>query len=140
ALVPVASPQSIDVLLHDSAQRLERVGAPAIDIAVAPDLPAVLVDPVQLDQVVTNLVDNAARHGRGAPVHIAARRQGDAIEITFADDGPGCSDEARRHAFEPFRSTDGSTGIGLSVCKAIVEAHHGTITVVDPVAGGGAPA
>ena len=51
--------------------------------------------------------------------------------IIVADRGPGFSPQARRDAFQPFRSADGSSGIGLAVCKAVVEAHGGTIALID---------
>ena len=131
ALLPMTTPQPLGALLHTSAQRLERVGAPPIAIELEPGLPDVPVDEIQLDQVITNLVDNATRHAGGAPITISARRSPGGVTITVRDRGPGFSAEARRHAFEPFRSTDGSSGIGLSVCRAIVEGHHGTIELID---------
>jgi len=89
----------------------------------------VFVDPVQLDQALANLVENALR---AAPpdttVVISGRRIGDEqIEVHVEDDGPGFTGDELDHVFEPFWSGNSSTGLGLTVCKSIIEAHGGTI-------------
>ena len=113
-------------------QRLERVVASPILVDVDPGLPEVCVDGVQLDQVIANLVENAARHAPpDEPIRITARRGRGGVAVTVSDRGAGFSPQARRDAFQPFRSADGSSGIGLAVCKAVVEAHGGTIELLD---------
>jgi two-component system sensor histidine kinase KdpD len=112
-----------------------------IQIEVPDDLPLVNADYVLLDQVVTNLLENAARHsGADARVTVSARQVGGAVELVVTDDGPGLPDEVRSSIFEPFRSGGraGSTGVGLAICKAVVDAHAGTIRVGDGPGGGAA--
>jgi two-component system sensor kinase FixL len=124
------------------ALALARVGAPAFaaELALAPDLPAAAIDPVQLQLVVLHLVRNAQEAMAGAPrgaLTIGARRAGNAIEIAVADSGPGVAPEAAATLFQPFKSTKGGLGIGLAICKAIVEAHDGRLWY-EPGASGGA--
>jgi signal transduction histidine kinase len=111
----------------------------AIQIDVAGDL-RVPIDPLRARQALGNLVDNALRHGTGE-IRLAARRHDDAVEIDVSDDGPGFSPELRAHAFERFargnsnRSVDG-TGLGLTIVRAIAEAHGGSATIMDTPAPG----
>jgi PAS domain S-box-containing protein len=110
------------------------------------DLPQTMADPDQLTQVLTNLITNAqqamtAWSGKRELVIAAEheRRHGQ-LKIIVHDSGPGIPDEVRSRIFDPFFTTKqagGGTGIGLAVCRGIVEAHDGTITAgVAP--GGGA--
>jgi len=90
---------------------------------------------------VTNLLENAARHSpRGATVDVTVRDRTDAIELVVADAGPGVGAAEIDTIFEPFHSgtTAGTSGVGLAICKAAVEAHGGTIAVGDSPRGGAA--
>jgi signal transduction histidine kinase len=113
---------------------------PPLTVAVQPGLPDVLADPVQLDLVLTNLIENAVRHGGpGRPVHVGASFEGDqAVQVTVADQGPGIDPAVAERAFEPFvTSGDGrSTGIGLALCRTIVNGHGGTIELRGAHGGG----
>jgi signal transduction histidine kinase len=94
----------------------------------------------ELDQVVTNLLENAARHApQGSTVRVGARSGGAMVELWVADEGIGVATFDRSRIFEPFRRGEGSSssGVGLAICKAIVEAHGGSIDVL-PNPGGGA--
>jgi len=86
-------------------------------------------DPITLGQLLLNLLQNAcqlaARSGNIALT--ATLAEGDQVLLRVADRGPGLNAEAERHLFEPFFSQRGSTGLGLAVCRGIVEAHGGTI-------------
>jgi K+-sensing histidine kinase KdpD len=129
-LVPVRAPVALDVLLEASAARMRRLAAAPVVVDVEPDLPSVACDAVLIDQVLANLIENAARHApAGAPITLHARRRDDLVEVAVEDAGPGFSTEGRRQAFQPSRSPDGAAGIGLAVCKAVVEAHGGTISI-----------
>jgi two-component system sensor histidine kinase KdpD len=136
--------QAVDIveLVELCAARLSRVLAETgVVIDAAPDLPLVLADHTLLEQVMTNLIENAARHSpRGASVDIMVRADARAIELVVADGGPGVSAADRATIFEPFRSgpSAGKSGIGLAICKAVVEAHGGTIDVGDSSRGGAA--
>jgi two-component system sensor histidine kinase KdpD len=90
--------------------------------------------------VLANLLENAVRHNPpGGQIRVRAYRAGNRVCLSVADSGPGVEPGEAQLIFEPFRSGSvaGTTGVGLAICKAIVEAHGGTIAV-DEVPGGGA--
>lgn len=101
----------------------------------------VSADKVQIQQVLFNLVRNAAEAMQQAPrreLLIATTSDGNAqVEVSVADTGPGLPAEIRAHLFQPFFTTkDTGMGIGLSVCRSIVEAHGGRMWAEDNPAGG----
>jgi len=104
------------------------------ELDVAPDL-CVKADGVQIQQVLINLITNAldAMEGCANPrIMISARREGDVVEISVADNGPGFAEEVRDKLFEPFVSTKSAgMGVGLSICRTIVERHGGHIQVLE---------
>jgi two-component system sensor histidine kinase KdpD len=133
ALEPDRQAVAVDELVTERVASLGRVleGHP-VEVDVGPGLPLVDADYSQLDQVVTNLLDNAARHTPpGSTVRVSAVPVGTMLELSVADSGPGVPLEERALVFEPFRHGRASTssGVGLAICKAIVEAHGGTIGV-----------
>ena len=136
--------QAVDVveLVDDSTRRLSRVlDANVVRIEGAPDLPSVLADHTLLGQVVTNLLENAARHSPpGAPIDIAVRAATGSVQIQVMDGGPGVRPEDAAAIFEPFHTggQTAGTGVGLAICKAVVEAHGGTIVLGESPAGGAA--
>ena len=104
-----------------------------LELSLAADLPPVLIDHVQIQQVVLNLVRNSIDALSGCEtriISVATARKGDVVEVVVRDNGPGLPEEVRERVFEPFVSTkpDG-IGIGLSICRTIVEAHGGRIAV-----------
>ncbi|HEV3353468.1 MAG TPA: ATP-binding protein [Acidimicrobiales bacterium] len=141
ALTPDRQAVDIDELVADRVRRLGPLFRQVrVQVDIPPDLPLVDGDYTQLDQVVTNLVENAARHAPPASlVRISAEERNGMVELRVADEGIGVPDWERRRIFEPFRKGEGSrsSGVGLAICKAIVEAHGGTIDV-DRTPGGGA--
>lgn len=98
-------------------------------------LPSVKADPHQLQQVFMNLIANAHQAlvatGKGGVVTIATRRHGKDVEVRIADNGPGIAPEHLSRIFEPFFTTkaEEGTGLGLALCKGIVEKHDGRIAV-----------
>jgi two-component system NtrC family sensor kinase len=107
-----------------------------VDTDLATELPPVVGDARQLQQVCLNLVTNAiqAMATRGTPgtLTIATKRDGPHVVLEMRDTGPGIPDAAKAHIFEPFFTTKGEgegTGLGLSVSYGIVTAHGGTIEV-----------
>ncbi|MBV9412916.1 MAG: DUF4118 domain-containing protein [Acidimicrobiia bacterium] len=141
ALKPDRQAVALDELVADRVRRLGGLFRQVrIQVDIPPDLPLVDGDYTQLDQVVTNLLENAARHAPQASlVRVSAEERNGMIELRVADEGIGVPDWERGRIFEPFRKGEGSrsSGVGLAICKAIIEAHGGTIDV-DRTVGGGA--
>lgn len=140
ALRPERQAVAMDELLAHTVKRLDRLFARRRVQLELPALPLVDGDYSQLDQVVSNLLENAARHAPlGSTVRIGGREAGGLVEIWIDDEGAGIAPFERARLFEPFRKGDGSSssGIGLAICKAIVEAHGGRIAA-DAAPGGGA--
>ncbi len=105
-----------------------------VEAQLAPQLPQTMADGSQLQQVFLNIVLNAEKEM--APAHdsgklsITTERIGDAVRISFSDNGPGISQENLGKVFNPFfttREVGNGTGLGLSVCHGIVTAHGGRI-------------
>ncbi len=97
------------------------------DVDVQPDLVA-RADPQRLEQILHNLAANAVRHGQ-PPFAIEAARSDGTVNITVIDHGPGVSDDARPHLFEPFHGqhASGSVGYGLAIVSALAEAQGGAV-------------
>lgn len=102
------------------------------------DLPPAAIGGERLQQVLLNLILNAVDAARSA-IEVRATREGDRLVIRVLDDGPGVAAEIREHLFEPFATTKEvgrGTGLGLAVCKGLVEAVGGSIALVDGELGG----
>lgn len=107
-------------------------------------LPALWADPDKIDQVLSNLIENAVRHGDGTVTiditATASPREGEdtGTSVTVSDEGPGIPEESMNRVFTRFwrGSKRGGTGLGLYIVKGIVEAHGGTITVGRAPGGG----
>jgi len=134
--------QAVDLpeLLTTSIERVRRVLRDRrVELEAPDDLPLVDADYSQLDQVVTNLLENAARHSPPrSTVRVMARADGDMVQVSVEDSGTGVLPTERTRVFEAFHRSDGSrsSGIGLAICKAVVQAHGGTIKVADSPGGG----
>jgi signal transduction histidine kinase len=106
----------------------------------APDLPHIEALPSELNQVWTNLIDNAidAMDGEGM-LRLTTRAEGDAVVVEVADTGGGMPAEVQAHAFEPFFTTKDvgkGTGLGLDISRRIVtERHRGDITITSSSSG-----
>ncbi len=122
--------------------RLERqLEGRAIQLDLPADLPLVSVDPVLLQQVFVNLLENAAKYTPGASgLDIRARAGPEAVEIEVADRGPGLPAGGEARIFEKFvrgeHAGRGGVGLGLPICRGIVEAHGGTIEAANRPQGG----
>ena len=140
ALAPRRQAIDIGELLHESVHRLERLlTANPVVLDISADLPLAHADHTLLGQLVANLVENAVRHSPpGEPIEISARVDSGALSIVVSDSGPGVPPEEGDAVFEPFRSGQmaGASGIGLAICRAVAEAHEGTITVGESPRGG----
>ncbi len=115
------------------------------DVPVAVELPADLpplwVDPLLIEQVLRNLVDNAEHHAGSVPVVVRGRCEDGTAVVEVVDRGPGVPDARKERVFVPFHQVGGGSrpshsGVGLAICKAYVEAHDGTIDVIDTPGGG----
>lgn len=106
-----------------------------VDLTVSPVAPDLAVEcrSVQLSQVLVNLLGNGYDAVASADerwIRIDARADGEVLELAVTDGGPGVPAEARLHIFEPFYTTKGpdrGTGLGLSLSRGLIEAHHGTL-------------
>jgi two-component system sensor histidine kinase KdpD len=141
ALRPERQAVPFDELVADRVRRLARMFRQVrVYVALPPDRFLVDGDYSQLDQVLTNLLENAARHApQGSTVRIDGRQRDTMLEVRVSDEGAGVADWERDRIFEPFRRGEGSasSGVGLAICRAIVEAHGGRIWV-ERTSGGGA--
>jgi two-component system NtrC family sensor kinase len=109
-----------------------------VDVALEleQDLPNTMADFHQMQQVFVNIINNADQamlEARGGgKLHIKSQKIGEMIQIAFADDGPGISEENVKRIFDPFFTTKDvgkGTGLGLSICYGIVEEHGGRMSV-----------
>jgi two-component system sensor kinase FixL len=104
-------------------------------VIVSPDLKPVLVDRIQVAQVIINIVRNAIEamegaHERRLAISVTADSTSDGIEMRIADTGPGLSPLVRERIFQPFVTTkDRGMGLGLSICRDIVDSHGGSLSV-----------
>jgi signal transduction histidine kinase len=99
--------------------------------AHAQDFPSIWVDENKIERVFINLVNNAFEAmPTGGSLEIKSCQKGQNIEFTFADNGPGMSTDVMAKIFKPLFTTKAQgMGFGLAICKRIVEAHEGQITV-----------
>ncbi len=108
---------------------------------VPPGLPPVAVDPSLIEQLLANLFENAVKYaGSHATLDIEARHEDDSLMIEVADNGPGIPAGTEERIFEKFfqaspKKSSGA-GLGLAICRAIVEIHGGTISAANRPAGG----
>ncbi len=137
-----------NAIVHN-ALRLVRAEAEQLGIQLeldlAPDLPPVRADGIQIEQVLMNLLLNAiqAVDRSGAPQRRILTRTGAAdngVSFSVEDSGPGVAPDDRQRIFEPYFTTRAEgLGMGLAISRSILDAHEGTLTLVDPPDGlGGA--
>ena len=153
-LLDMARLQSGAVRLNSQWQPIEEVVGSALQAIgsvlaghtvrtdIAPDLPLVSFDASLIERVLCNLLENAAKYTRpGSTVTLGAHVQGSDLRVTVADDGPGLPRGREEILFAKFargerESTTPGVGLGLAICRAIVEAHGGRIRAQS----GGGPA
>jgi two-component system sensor histidine kinase KdpD len=134
---------SVEDLVGTALHRLEpRLQHHPVAIDLPDDLPAVSVDPVLVSQVLSNLLDNAAKYTpAGTRIRIAAVADASMVRVVVEDEGPGLPPGDPRLLFEKFqRGSEESpvigAGLGLAICSAIVAAHGGEITAGHGTHGG----
>lgn len=137
------------VSLPDAARALvERLrpalGSRTIDLRIIGSPPAVDADPTRLDQILTNLIENAAKHaGEDSPISIRVSPAGQGVELVVQDRGPGIPSADLPLLFDRFyqakrarEDKKGGFGLGLYIAKGLVEAHGGRIAVESELGSG----
>jgi two-component system sensor histidine kinase KdpD len=137
-------PQAIDETIGAALCRLERklAGRP-VQTSVPEEIPLAFFDPVLIEQVLINLLENANKYTpAGTPIEVFAQYEGDEIVVAVADRGPGVGAGEEKRVFERlYRGArgdkgDGGIGLGLTICQAIVTAHEGRIWLENREDGG----
>jgi len=134
----------VRALVDDVLGRLRPVtAAHQVVVDVPDDLPPVDLDYVEIDQVLSNLVENAVKYvPAGGEIRVSARREDGQLRVEVADRGPGISHEVLPRLFEAFFRGDDArrrrrgSGLGLAVAKGLVEAHGGRIWAENRAGGG----
>jgi two-component system sensor histidine kinase KdpD len=108
---------------------------------ITEDLPWICVDDVLLEQVFVNILENAVKYTpAGSEIEIAAQRNGENVVVSIKDNGAGLQPGDETRVFEKFfrGKTDGARGVGLglAICRAIVQGHGGSISAENSLAGG----
>jgi two-component system sensor histidine kinase KdpD len=138
--VPIAP---VDLVQSVIAHRGRAIDTQRIVLAIDPDLPAVDVDVLLLEHVLANLLENAALHARcDTPIEVRGDVHDGRVRGAVVDRGPGVPTTDRERIFDEFvrrhAPTDGGgTGLGLTIVRALVEAHHGSVWC-EATPGGGA--
>ena len=123
------------------------VAARPVPIDLPPDLPRVMADGQRIVQVLNNLLANAARHSpESSPIQVAAALEGAHVAVSVSNEGPGVPPEQLPHLFRKHASASGGKGgrglggygLGLAICKGLVEAHGGRIRAESAGTGQGA--
>jgi two-component system sensor histidine kinase KdpD len=142
ALQPKKEQHALEEVVGAALQRLRRrLGQRPVTTRVPADLPLVPTDDVLIEQVLVNLLDNAIKYTpSGSPIAIVATATDQAVTVEVTDRGPGLPAGQETLVFERFYRASADTGrgagLGLAICKAIVEAHGGHIWAHN-VPGGG---
>ena len=144
ALVPSKEPTALDEVVDSVLHRMQPVLGGVRVRTLVRDTPDVAADPVQIDQVLSNLIENAVRFSApGGEVVVSTAAWHSSVQIRVVDHGPGIAPADRERVFEAFARVGasapdeaGSSGLGLAIAKAIVEAHGGRIWIEGVPAGG----
>jgi len=134
------TPHSLNDLVNETAAHLAASvpAGMALELALDPATPEVVMDPGAIEQVIINLVRNAAEAaGEGGAVKVSTKPAAGGATLEVADNGPGIPAEVQSRIFEPFFTTKRTgSGLGLSICRKIVSDHGGEISVAsEPGAG-----
>jgi two-component system, OmpR family, sensor histidine kinase KdpD len=144
ALVPSKEPTALDEVVDSVLHRMQPVLGGVRVRTLLRDTPDVAADPVQIDQVLSNLIENAVRFSTpGGEVVVSTAAWHSSVQIRVVDHGPGIAPMDRERVFEAFARVGapapdeaGGSGLGLAIAKAIVEAHGGRIWIEGVPAGG----
>ena len=139
ALVPRVEPADLGDVVGSALERAKKIlGAHKVEIDLARPLSLLRLDPVLFEQVLFNLLDNAAKYApAGSLIRVQARRKGAAVRLQVIDEGPGIPPADIDRIFDKFyriRAADrqrAGTGLGLAVCRGFVEAMGGSIVAAN---------
>jgi two-component system sensor histidine kinase KdpD len=130
-------------LINEVAGRLRLLAAQHNLVIDVPELPPLEFDYVEIDQVLTNLIENAVKYTPpGSTITVNARRRHDVVEVEVADDGPGIPRDAVPRLFDAFYRAPSAgprpqgSGLGLAVARGLIEAHGGRIRAENRPEGG----
>jgi two-component system, OmpR family, sensor histidine kinase KdpD len=132
----------LDEMIGSALTRLEAIlGDRDVAVSIAADVPLLLVDPVLFEQVFVNLLENAEKYTpERSAIEIVARRDAERVLVDVSDRGPGLPSGTEERVFEKFYRGQhtglAGAGLGLAICKGIVEAHGGTIRAKNRAGGG----
>jgi two-component system sensor histidine kinase KdpD len=111
-----------------------------VSVSIDPDLPLLHVDPLLIEQLLVNLLENAVRYAPNSAIELSARRLTNEVELSVSDRGPGLPPEVSTRAFQKFVRGAGArgpgVGLGLAICDSIAAAHGGSL-IAEPRSGGG---
>jgi two-component system, OmpR family, sensor histidine kinase KdpD len=138
------TPESVDDIVLSAVERFkDRARKAPIVSEISADLPLISAEPVLLEQVLVNLLENATRYGGSDPViAVHARAVDGSVLVQVEDNGPGIAEHEREKVFEKFyrgqhaAKSDGGVGLGLTICRSIIRAHGGKIGVRERAGGG----
>lgn len=130
----------LDDIIEVVLRRLEPIRhGHAIDVVIDESLPLLHVHPALIEQALFNVLENAIRFSPGdEPIKISAWSRESQVCVDVHDTGPGVLPENRERVFDMFHTFshgdqfEGGTGLGLPICRSIVAAHGGTVSIVDP--------
>jgi two-component system sensor histidine kinase KdpD len=139
SLTPQTSLIDISDLVGATLQRAQKILARHIvELDLAPELPMVALDMVLMEQVLFNLLDNAAKYApQGSTIKVRARRETDQVVLEVLDEGEGIPEADLERIFDKFfrvHRTDrqrAGTGLGLAICRGFIEAMGGTIIALN---------
>jgi len=142
AAVPAAEWVDVRDLVDAAVADVRANGDVPAEVEHESDLPLVRVDAAQLQRVLVNLLENAAKFSPpGTPVRISAAARGGRVTVSVADSGPGVPDSERAHIFRPFYRGAGGrepgSGLGLAIARGLATANGATLTL-EPAHGTGA--
>lgn len=137
-------PEALDDLIFGALSRLSgRLGKRQVTVDIPRSMPLVPLDPVLVDQLLLNLLENALRYtpdDSALDVRVALRKS--RVLVDVSDRGPGISAAERDKVFDKFyrgqaaRQNDGGTGLGLTICRAVARAHGGDMSILARDGGG----
>jgi two-component system sensor histidine kinase KdpD len=136
--------EALDDLVFAALSRFSgRLAGREVSVDIPADLPMVSVDPVLIDQLLVNLLENALRYTPGgSSIEICGAADDDGVTVAICDRGPGIPTAEREKVFDRFyrgqaaKQNDGGTGLGLTICRAVVREHGGSIDVLAREGGG----